>query len=282
VAGFPGAMSNSSGVGILTENPILAKEMRARLRSRKQTKANRIASIICTTLVVGLLYYLGLVALFDTKSPFRGRDLYGVSVIGFQLTLLILITPSLAAGSITQEREQQTWNALLLSRLTRAEIVLGKYLACLLPVLAILALFVPIDIIAAYIGEIGILRFVASHLLLLGTALFYCAIGLYFSWASRRTFVATTASLSVIILLAVGTPLLYGLWEIATLNRLSGPESFPPLWLNPYYAMTELLDENRKNLTVGLVNIIVCFGGTIFLLWRATHRLAKGPKELEQ
>lgn len=284
-------MSKSSDVGMLTENPILAKEMRARLRSRKQSKSSRIASAVCIVIAVGLLYYFGLVSLFGSSATFRGRDLYGISIIGFQITLLALITPSLASGSITQEREQQTWNALLLSRLTRSEILLGKYVACLLPILTILGLFVPIDIIAAYTGEIGFLKFFLSHLLLLSTALFYTAISLYFSWASRRTFVATTASLSTLLFFVAGTPLLYGLWEIARLNQSSRGEDFIPLWLNPYYAMANLLYSysggnlstvTTENMTITLTNILVCLIGASLLLGRAMHRLTKGPKELEQ
>ena len=283
-------MSKSTGVGIFTENPILAKEMRSRLRSRKQSKANRIASAVCIAVVVCLLYYLGFVNLFDSTATYRGRDLYGVSVIGFQITLLALITPSLASGSITQEREQQTWNALLLSRLTRSEIVLGKYIACLLPVLAILALFVPMDLVAAYVGEIGFARFFLSHLLLLSTALFYTAISLYFSWASRRTFVATTTALSTILFLVIGTVLLYGLWEMARIGQSNRAEDFIPIWLNPYFAMTDLLyNDSRSSMTLAtnnwtttVANILFCLTGTVLLLGRAMFRLAKGPKELEQ
>ncbi|MBC8104504.1 MAG: ABC transporter permease [Cytophagales bacterium] len=269
-------------MGILTENPILAKEMRSRLRSRKQTRANRIATVICVGVVVALLYYGALVSLFDTQSPFRGRDLYGISVVGLQLTLLVLITPSLAAGSITQEREQQTWNALLLSRLTAAEIVGGKYFASLLPLFCLLALFVPIDLIAAFTGEIGLTRFLLSHLLLIATALFYTAISLYFSWVSRRTFVATTASLSTILTLVVGTPVLLGLWQMSMMNRRSDPQDFVPLWLNPYFAMSDLLSTGSLHPAVVGTNLLVSFGGTALLLFRATRRLSKGPKELEQ
>lgn len=275
-------MSNSSDMGIFTENPILAKEMRSRFRSRKQTKANRIASAICISVVAGLLYYLGLASLFSPQSGFRGRDLYGISVIGFQLTLLILLTPSLAAGSITQEREQQTWNALLLSRLTASEIVFGKYAACLLPVLALLALFLPIDIIATVVGGIGFPKFIASHLLLLGTAVFYTAISLYFSWRSRRTFVATTSSLSIILFLVIGTFILMGLWQMAAVGRSVRLEEFVPMWLNPYYAMADLLQESDSHPVIATTNILVSFIGSALLLWQATRRLTKGPKELEQ
>ena len=275
-------MSNSSGMGIFTENPILAKEMRSRFRSRKQTKANRVASVVCVGVVVCLLYYLGLASLFSPQSGFHGRDLYGISVVGFQITLLILLTPSLASGSITQEREQQTWNALLLSRLTASEIVLGKYAACLLPVLAMLALFLPIDIIATVVGGIGFAKFIVSHLLVLGTAVFYTAISLYFSWKSRRTFIATTSSLSIILFLVIGTLLLSGLWQMANVGRAVRFEAFVPMWLNPYYAMADLLQENDSHPVIAMTNILVSFIGSALLLWRATRRLTKGPKELEQ
>ena len=56
---------------------------------------------------------------------------------------LPLLVPSIAAGAFAKEYEQQTWQDLFLTRLTNAQVVIGKFCAYLLQVGALLLAFVP-------------------------------------------------------------------------------------------------------------------------------------------
>jgi ABC-type transport system involved in multi-copper enzyme maturation permease subunit len=270
-------------LGTFTDNPVLAKELRSRLRARRQTKGARTAAFLVAGTIVLLLYYYGGRAVL--RSPMQAKDMYMIFTLVIQMTLLVFVVPALTAGAITQEREQQTWNALLLSRLTPSEIVVGKLLACLTPAAIIVGLFVPVNFLAAVVGGVSGAAYVVSNLLLLATAFFYASFSLFCSWAYRRTYVATSAAFGIVALLVVGTVLLYGLWTTALSGggRFVRAEEFVPMWLNPYLAMTVALDDNRQVSLIGpIVNILVCAFGSLLLLGVVIRRLAQGPKELEQ
>src|SRR4028118_643948 len=105
-------------MGTFIENPVLQKEMSSQFRARRQTKGMRVASMLCAGAIVLLLYYFGARAILHTSND--ARDCF-MAMISLQMVLILFLAPSLTAGAITQEREQQTWNALLLSRLSGAE-----------------------------------------------------------------------------------------------------------------------------------------------------------------
>jgi ABC-type transport system involved in multi-copper enzyme maturation permease subunit len=268
-------------MGLLAGNPVFAKEMRSRVRSRKQPRSTRVASLCVVGLVLLLLYFYGVRWILSGSSG-SGESAY-LFFTGFVLlTMTLLVSPPLAAGAITQEREQQTWNALLLSRLTAAEIVTGKFVAALLPALVLQLLFAPLNLLAAVVGSIPGLVYGVSNLLLFATTLFLIAMSLFCSWAVKRTFMATAASFSVVAFLVVGTYILYGLWTVGNPGSATRDEAFPPLWLNPYRAMSFVLERDGHSMAIGLIYIVFCALMTVFLLYVVTRRLARGPKELEQ
>lgn len=270
-------------MSVFTENPVLAKEIRSRLRARKQGKGNRFAAFGVVGLVVLLLYYYGLEGILKGDARSSGEFLYLFYKIGIELTLVLFMTPSLAASAITQEREQQTWNALLLSRLTSAEIVIGKFIAATLPILIILLVFAPLTLIAAALGGIGPVPYLLSNLMLLATLAFFTATSLYWSWFCKRTFVATSFSFATVMFFVVGTILIWGLVVTASSGRSPGPDEFVLTWLNPYVAMTKLLSKSSlQNEGPGLFCIAFYLLGTVLLLFLMIRRLPYGAKELEQ
>lgn len=271
-------------MGTFIENPVLQKELRSSLMPRRTTQSVRIATMGLAVLMVLLLYGACVRALL--RSYMEGRDLFqAVSYI--QLTLLVMLAPSLTANAITLEREKQTWNALLMSRLTPDEIVIGKLVARLTPALILLAIFIPLSLLAAFVGGLPAGAFFRSYLLLALTGVFYATIGLFCSWAYRRTSVSSAVSSAIVAFLVVGTPLLFGLWATARVGQRTEVEAFLPMWLNPYSAMVIALDGVDYNSSTlsrvpYLANLVFCAVGTLALLHAIIRRLSRGPKELEQ
>lgn len=270
-------------MGAIIDNPVLSKELRSRLRSRKQGKANRNAAIILAGSVVVLMYYFGVRAILRTPSVREAHDMYLIFTVMIQTTLILFLVPALTSGAITQEREQQTWNALLLSRLTPEEIVIGKLIACLMPAVLILGIFAPLNLLSAIVGHVGIATYLVSNLLLLTASVFYATISLFCSWAYRRTYIATAAAFGTAAAFAVGTVLLYGLWTMAHPGTSIRPETFMPLWVNPYMALIAAIEgPAQRDLTPALFHIFVSVIGSLALIGIMIGRLSHGPKELEQ
>ena len=269
-------------MSIFWENPVLVKEVRSRLRARRQGRGGKIGVIATVAIVIVLLYFFGVRGILGGNT--RGAaDTYMLLTVGFQLTLTLFLIPSLAATAITQEREQQTWNALLLSRLTHGQIVVGKYLSCLLPVSLILAMFVPLNLLAAFVGSLPGALVALSGLLIVATALFMTALALFFSWAFRRSYVATAATFASIAFLVVGTYILEFLWSVASPYGRTNDDNFFLVWLNPYRALLYVLNEPPgRNYGIAVVYIVFCLAMTVLLLAIMTRRLSRGPKEMEQ
>lgn len=269
-------------MGTFHGNPVFLKELRSHLLSRRQSLPVRVATWTLAALMVLLLYYVSLRAV--VRGQMAGRDLLQV-VAYIQLTLLVFLCPSLTANAITQEREQQTWNALLLTRLRADEIVAGKLLARLVPAGLLIALFVPLALVGASSSGAPPRSFLLVHLLLIITGVFYGTIGLCCSWLFRRTSVATAAASGAVAFLVVGTFLVYELWTVGA--GWERPEEFPLMWLNPYLAMAAALrdlsysagDLSPRPLIIHLVAGIL--GTAAMIGWMVT-RLFRGAKELEQ
>lgn len=281
-------------MSILSENPVLRKELSGRLSLKRQPKANRIAIGLATTLVAPLLYYYSIKALVMAGSANSARDLYSLWLLGIEMSLMVLLAPALTAGAITIEREKQTWNALLLTRLRPAQIVFGKYLGALAPAFLLLVALLPINLLAAVLGEVPVETLLISHLLLALTLLLCGAIGLFCSWACRRTQAATSAAAGAVAALVLGTYLAAGLWmsvmaSAGYIDRGPRLEEFLPLWLNPYFAMSSTLYFNQygaapaqTSLLPTIVGVYLSFAALsiIGLLALVTRRLGNGPKEM--
>ena len=119
--------------------------------------------------------------------------------------MLLLIVPALTAGSISGERERQTLNLLLTTRMTPADIVLGKLMSSLSTVfLLVVSSFPILALVFVYGGVTG--KDIGLLLISFGsTALLAGSIGICCSSVFKRTTIATAVSYCVMAALVFGT-----------------------------------------------------------------------------
>jgi len=222
-------------MGIFSDNPVLEREMRGRLRLRRKG-AGRPHAWVAVLLALVILYFYarGLMGLFQGPRQ-DAREFWPLLSYGL-LTLIVLLAPALTATAITQEREQQTWDTLATTRLTGTQVLLGKWLARQTLPMLLIVLACPYLLGCVIRGEMGFPTLLATVAFLVVTSLFYGALGLLCSYQARRTVAATATALTFTALLCIGTPIVSSVITI-----LSGPRSTPVLWLNPFYALTSLL-----------------------------------------
>ena len=229
-------------MGIFADNPVLNREVRSRLRLRRLVAGSPLLWGAAVGVLIIIYFYIkGLVAIWHGQVR-DARDLWAYLIL-FLLLLIIVIAPALLSTAITQEREQQTWESLATTQLTAAEILIGKWLARLsltgLPIFVLL----PFVIGCAAKGEIGVRTNLAVLLFLCITAAFYGVLGLLCSFFARKTVTATVVSLTVTIILCVGTPLLAALLE-SYLRASSADYAYHDpivLWINPFSALYALI-----------------------------------------
>ena len=226
-------------MGLITDNPVLERELRGRLRLRRKGAGRSIPVVAWPIGLVALYFYARGLAGIGKGTALEARDLLPVLIYGV-LTLIVLLAPALASTAITQEREQQTWEALATTRLSAWEILFGKWVGRQLIPWLIIVLALPYLLALTFFGEMGLAILPAALIFLVGTTAFDSALGLLCSFQARRTVGATATALTVSAFLCIGTVVINGVIEILR------PHSVPQgnssvMWLNPFVAFSSLL-----------------------------------------
>ncbi len=226
-------------MGLFTDNPVLEREVRGRLRLRRKG-AGRAIPVVAWPIALVILYFYARGLTSIGRGPVQDtRDLLPVLVYG-ALTLIVLLAPALASTAITQEREQQTWDALAATRLSAWEILFGKWVGRQIIPWLMIALALPYLFACAFFGGTGLVILPAALFFLVVTTAFYSAMGLLCSFQARRTVGATATALAVTALLCVGTVIVNQV--IAILQTRPDPQATSSvLWLNPFFAFSALL-----------------------------------------
>src|SRR5262249_55259156 len=150
-----------------------------------------------------------------------------------QLGAVLLLTPTLTAGAIAEERQRGTLDLLLGSELFAVEIVLGKLLARTLVMFTLLLTGLPVLFLTQLWGGVDGQFLLAGFAVNALTLLSVAAVGL-FSSALARTVPGAV----------FGTYVLTGLFGLATLS-LPGAR-----WVNPVALFNEWLDLLRNGAPV--------------------------------
>ncbi len=198
--------------------PILKRELIRSVR-RKETFHNRAAAAGLAMVVVA-----GCVAAWDwwgwDRASVRGASRFALATFGLIVAVQAMLTlgmvPGEVAPAIASERDRKSLDALLATRLSAFEIVLGTMAAGLVRYATALAAALPVVVVMVFLGGVDL------RLVLLAVAgLASMAIALA-ALAAAVSAVAPTASRAVS--LAVGLAMLWMVLPLCVVIAL------PPLW----------------------------------------------------
>ncbi len=249
-----------------------------RLRFRQIPMAAKIGVGVVIFAALSLFYGMIGKALLDNRTPDAGHTFWG-TCIAIQYLLVCLVAPVVTANCITQEKEQQTWEMLIFTRLTPAEIILGKLVSRLAIVFLGLALFFPMTvfcwlhsaILTTHIeGTSRIGEFVMTYAVIVISAIFYATVGLFISWQMKKTIFAIMVSYTVVIgFLFLGTGLVYWMLQ-SRFTDSTFTAKFPLLWVNPLYLIGYAMSpDNSSNSNLFVVYGLLCYVvASVALLWR--------------
>jgi ABC-2 type transport system permease protein len=203
-------MSSHSYRQTLWKNPVIVKEVRTRMRGPQATLLLT-AHLVVLALVIGLAYLFFRSAL-TTIGNLEERRTFGKAVFGLivwmELVMISFIAPALTSGSISNERERQTFDLLRVTLLPTRSLVWGKYISGLIFVFLLLFTSIPLQGPAYLIGGIVIEEILLATLILAVTAIGFCALGILFSSLIARTLIATTTVYAITIFLVFGIPII--------------------------------------------------------------------------
>ena len=133
-----------------------------------------------------------------------------------QLALALFFSALLAASAVALEKDRKTLVLLLLTRLTNAELVLGKLLASMLNVLMLLAAAVPLFMFVALFGGVAFAQIARVMAVTLVTALAAGSLGSTLALWREKTFQALALTvLLMVIWLGAGEAVRQGVFGAA-------------------------------------------------------------------
>lgn len=263
-------MSVSERVVALLDNPLVVKDAISRMRSWRAP--------VILTIYLGLLGAFGYAAFVVASvlgpSQRAGSAVIGASVFGslafIQLSLVSLFAPALAAGAISGERERQTFDVLLVSRMTAPAIVLGKLVASVAFMLLLILSALPLFAAVFLFGGIDFEQFMVTQILTVTTAVSIAAVSLFLSAVFARTLASTVVAYGVAFAGTIGTAvagLLFSFGAVvrsqATIGSSGAGDYHPLLFANPFYALlVALSDSTGSPVHVGrLLQLMFFVGG---------------------
>ncbi len=236
-------------IGLLA-NPVLAREMRTRMRGRR-------AGVLITFWLAfnGAVLAIAYLAAENVAEERFGFDRFANTVaisrgvyewtLFAMLLLMVLIVPGQAAGAIAGERERQTLVPLQVTLLTPWRILVGKILASVVFLALLVVLAMPLLAVGYLLGGIGIADIIAGAGAVLVAGLLLAAMCTAVSTFVRRVQGATVLSYALVLALTVGTFIGYG--AAAVVDQSRGPDQADPpaalLLPNPLALVSDIVGD---------------------------------------
>jgi len=160
---------------LLPGNPIFVRvvETAAKRGRHAAIRMGYLGVLVAVTLVM-VVFGLGSSGTLTDLSQKSAGLFEAISYI--QLAMACLLAPIFTAGAITQEKDNQTYNVLLATPLSNAQIVLGSLTSRLYFVLALLAGGIPVFLITQLLGGVPGSSILLSFMIAAATAVFTGAV----------------------------------------------------------------------------------------------------------
>lgn len=240
---------------------IMVKELRSRFRGRRAFVIITIYLAVLALIAYGAYVSVAPTARLQgqigidrggfglngaTASATVGQAIFTVLSV-FQLLLVCFIAPAFTAGAISLEREKQTLDLLVSTPMRPGGIVIGKLFSALAFVILLILAGIPVSALVLMYGGASVGDILQQQVVLFVSAIGFGVVGLFFSALVKRTQTATVLTYSTMLLLVLGTFLVFRFWTLAATGAAdntfgtvrTAPEGL--LYLNPAVAMIEIV-----------------------------------------
>ena len=182
-------------------NPVMVKEFRTRRFGRSHWMLRLVAACAVASLAL-------------TYAATMGTLDWGVETIGgimvlLQIALIVLLTPSLAAGLISSERESGGWDLLRMTPLRTTTILSGKLLSVTTTLVLALLATLPGYLVMTWIRPEMWGQILQVLISLASMAVFAILLSTAVGSLFRRTAPATTTAYALLVGLCAGTMLVW-------------------------------------------------------------------------
>lgn len=243
-------------------NPIFKKEQKVRARSPRL-----MLLLVGYNLGLVILMAIAFISIYGAKhgtAKYQDTLILYILIGVFQFALLLLIVPAFTAGTITGEKERQTFDVLITASKNPLTIILGKLSASVSTMVLLIVSSLPILAIVFSVGGLSLIDIILYVLVCFLEAVFIGSIGLFFSSFSKNTSKSTVLTYVTILLLVVGTAIVLGIFYLIVNKQISYDEYSTQattivtdlknvvwiLLINPLITVVALLMEQTGNVSL--------------------------------
>ncbi|MCR5848589.1 MAG: hypothetical protein K6G75_10790 [Lachnospiraceae bacterium] len=228
------------------KNAVLYKEMTIDMKRPKIVIIMLLLNLFIAPVAIG--FFIGiLIASMNGVCSYRVLAWYLIVMVYLEASVLFFITPAITAGSISLEKERQTLDVLLTTRMTPWEIIKGKYGSNLIFLSLMVVSTFPLLALVFIYGGISFIQLIYLGLTLMVFIAFISCFGIFFSTLTKNTI------LSVILTYLFVS--IYMTFTLALPFILLGGVAFVNDWLYNTQTYITITDEHLIN-----GDILVMFG----------------------
>ena len=229
-------------------NPVLRNESKIAVRSIKFTLM--IFAYIAALSVAVMIYYTSVNSqVFSNGLYLESSTIFYVVMAIGQAVLLFFIVPSLTSTAICSEREKQTLDILLSSKLTPLQIIIGKVSASSLRLIILIVATMPLYAIGALIGGIKMSNILGLIIFLIVNTIFVSAIGVFVSTYVKTSKVSTALTYGLVLFIYIGIVAITWVILMITVYQMSisgnitstMPKASPIVYLSPIVGFASMI-----------------------------------------
>lgn len=262
-------------------NPVLRREAVTSLRGWKNFAVLTFYLGI-TALGAGLVIYVSMFDSWDYSFDPQMMTVLYVVLAAVQMALITLAVPALTAGSISGERERQTLDLLLVTKMSSFSIITGKLLASMAFILLLIVGTLPVLSLVFYFGGVKISAVLLMVCFMLMTALMLGSVSVFFSCIFKRTVVSIMLVYIIMGVLCLGTiaaaMVPFAMREYNVVNGMNTVNMEPEYWRvaltlvpNPGVAFFSLVDEQLGSGIVSSELLYALHSKSNALNWAVSH-----------
>lgn len=167
-------------------NAVLYKEMTVDMKKPKLLIIMLLVNIALMPILAGFALYIG-IAGFSGMLGYRALANFFIAVIYTEAAILLFVTPAITAGSVSLEKERQTLDVLLTTRMTPYEIIKGKYFSNYLLLAMMIFSTIPVLSLVFIYGGVAFFQLFYVFVALAVYVALITSFGVFFSTLTKNT-----------------------------------------------------------------------------------------------
>ena len=204
-------MSSITKKNPFAKNAVLFKDMSIDIKRPKVLILMLIFNGVIASIASGFMLYMTVAGLSGERIDYRSLVYMLITLISTEAAVLFTMMPALTANTISGEKERQTLDVLLTTRMTPFEIVMGKYLSCVTLGILLIVSTMPFLALVFIYGGLSLIQLFGLVAVEILEIAYIAAFGVFFSSLTKKTVFAVILSYVILGILVIGTFIGYGI-----------------------------------------------------------------------